>query len=178
MYRYKNSMCINNIYIKSTAIFICLFLLCTSVLQANDLNDHQAAADELKNKDYHKSNYYYLKILSRQPDNIDALTGLAHGFQMQGRDDRALTEINKLLDIDPHNERGLILRAFSNSQKQDWDIVLDDMQLLKKINPLNKSAYMYMDTAYSALGNKEAAASAKEKYEQLEASAAVSIQEE
>jgi len=118
MCRYKNNVCVSNIYIKSMAIFICLFILCTGVLQANDLTDHQKAAYELKKKDYHKSNYYYLKILSRQPGNIKALTGLAHGFQMQGRNDRALTEINKLLEIDPSNERGLILRAFSNIQKQ------------------------------------------------------------
>jgi len=154
---------------KITAIFLSIFIICTGSIQANTLTDHQQAVQEKENHKYHKSNYYYFKILSTQPDDISALYGLAHNFQTLGQNDRSLSEVEKLLQIDANHEHGLLLRSLLNIYAQNWNKVLVDAQRVTQINPLNAQAYMYMDTAYSALGNKEEAKLASESYQQLKA---------
>ena len=49
--------------------------------------------------------------------------------------------------------------------------MLEDARRVAQVNPLNEQAYLHMDTAYSALGDKEAAKLAMENYQRLKAAA-------
>jgi len=154
-------------YIKVLCIAVCLFFGINTLASAEEPTLHQKAAQEEKKRNYSKSNYYYLKILSKQANDIEALYGAANGFQQLHRYERALVEVDKLLHINPNHEQGLLLRAYICIKDKQWENALKDINQVIHINPVNAKAYMYMDNVYSAMGDKEAAEKAKQRYQQL-----------
>jgi len=159
----------NKIIYKIIGSLLCIFIIFNSSLHADTLTSLQKAAHEKQQHHHAKSNYYYFETLSKQPNNTEALYGLAHSYQHLRKNDKALIELKKLLQINPAHEQGLMLSALINIQSQNWNQVLNNAEQVIQINPLNEQAYMYLDSAYSALGDTAAAASAMDRYQQVKA---------
>lgn len=158
-------ICINikNILRNLSFISFCLLFLFSLSLHANELSDFNKASELTIQRNYSKSNYYYLKILSKQSNNSEALYGLAYNFHCLSQNNRALSELKKLFKINPDHEKGLMLRALINSQNKKWHKVLVDLGHVIRINPMNEEAYSFMDGAYSSLGDKKAAKKALDR---------------
>jgi len=163
MLNHKNSI---KKYLKIT-FCLTFFLNISFSVQADRLTMLQKAEQEKSSRKYTKANYYYFKILSKNTNDEDALYGLAHSFFRLNQNVRALTEVNKLLDLNSSNEKALGLRAMINVQNQLWNNVLSDASHILEINPVNAQAYIYLDNAYTALGNQAAADEALKQYRQI-----------
>jgi len=151
------------------SLFLCSMFFVNATLHAQALTLLDKAQQEKINQKYSKANYYYFKILSKQSNNEAAIYGLAHSFHCMNQNDRALQEVNKLIAINLNNEKALELRARINVQNQLWNNVLSDVSHIIEINPANAMAYMYMDNAYTALGNQKAADEALKQYREIKA---------
>jgi len=158
--------------VKIKKLFECLILalLLNSTSAVSDVaTDFIMASKEIAAGRYQKANYFYFRILSVDPNNIEAQYGLAQCFNKTRQTKLALTELKKILLINPDHVKSLTLRATIFTQQHNWDAVMIDAEHLVQINPLNKQAYMFMDNAFSVQGDTESAKAAIERYEQVKA---------
>ncbi|MFK5948928.1 MAG: hypothetical protein QM500_09200 [Methylococcales bacterium] len=141
-------------------IFICGMAL---PLSANEIQKAQQFEAEKK---YNKATYFYIKALNKNNYDTVALYGLANSSYKTGNLTRALDKINHYLQIQA-DENGMLLRAKINLKRNDWQAVVVDTLNITHMNSNNAQAFLYMDNAYTALGNKVEAEMAMEKYKAL-----------
>ncbi|HEY9200984.1 MAG TPA: hypothetical protein VIQ81_05255 [Gammaproteobacteria bacterium] len=128
-------------------------------------NNLQIANEYYDNGDYHKSVYYYMKYSSSNPGSDEAKIGVARSNIKLHKYQKALLQLDELIEINPYNFDALFLRADILSIQKLWSRLLLDAEALIQIKPLDKSGYMYLDMAYVGLGDEQSAKAAIERYE-------------
>lgn len=141
--------------------FIFSLLCLSSMTYASNL----LLANDYYNKgDYNNSVYYYMKYSRSNPGSDEAKIGVARSNIKLHKYQKALLQLDKLIEVNPYNFDALSLRADILSIQKQWSRLLLDAEALIQIKPLDKSGYMYLDMAYVGLGDNQSAKAAIERY--------------
>jgi tetratricopeptide (TPR) repeat protein len=87
-------------------------------------------------------------VLSKDPENLDALTNLGNSFFSQGQYDSALTYYERVLKIDPNNSSGLYNKGLAHFQKKDYKKSMEFLRKCISLYPDNTDAVMVLGDNY------------------------------
>jgi len=80
-------------------------------------------------------------ILSREPDNRDALNSRAIAYYQMGRYPEAVQDATAVSQLEPKSERAYTTRALANYQMRNYASALDDAQMALSLNANNQLAF-------------------------------------
>ena len=85
--------------------------------------------------------HFFEKALEMEPDFAPALFNLGLIYLRQGKLDTALESLNRLIRIEPENDRAYSLRVEAHLGKEDLSSAQADIDQLKQLAPKNSSTW-------------------------------------
>lgn len=111
----------------------------------------------------------YETMLAQNPNDLNALLGIATVYQQNDDLASAATYLSRALDVDP-NQKDLYIRLANIYMASSPANNAEAVKVLNKataVDPSNPDVYLKLGTAQNGMGNTEAALLAWQKYLQL-----------
>jgi tetratricopeptide (TPR) repeat protein len=154
-----------------------MLAFCNSLQAAPQLSDAETGANYQRDGNTHKARYYYLRALSQNNKDADALYGLASMEYRNGEYDKAFPRLNKILSGQSTNIDALILRGNiylkrasgqrpGNSQA-NLNKALKDFQAAEQLDSDNPKVQAGLESTYTQMGDKQNSGKAMKRYMQL-----------
>ncbi|HSK74555.1 MAG TPA: tetratricopeptide repeat protein [Pyrinomonadaceae bacterium] len=92
------------------------------------------------NENFQKSREIYEKALAEKPGNIDIKTdyGLTYLFENPPQNEKAVEQLNKVLEENPRHERALQFIAQAHVRQKNYKEAENYLAKLKEVNPKNE----------------------------------------
>ncbi len=108
----------------------------TSNTLSNPTKLHLAyAAWHEQSGDFHEARDSYMKVLEKNPKDIDAILGLARIDRAYGRNDEADLHLKKALKLHPKDPKVFVAIGQAHASKQEWDQAIEKIQVACKLAP-------------------------------------------
>jgi tetratricopeptide (TPR) repeat protein len=161
--------------VKTVRILICLLaalILCSAPAAAKTDANLTAARDAQTQGNYPEALRLYAEIIdSGTGDKKLVATALLERASLNlvlGQNlDRALTDANRVLAMDPDNGAAYLLKGLYHRAKQDPEKALIEFDMALKVSPQINRTYLFKGLTHFGMGNLEMAAAAYEKLDFL-----------
>ena len=169
---------LNKIVNLKTLLAALLMLMFSNVLQAETtLSDSEIGSNYQREGNTHKARYYYLRALSQNNKDTDALYGMASMEYRRGEVEKAFPRLNKILTgksthVDALILRGNIYLKQAGSQRPGQagatlKKALKDFQAAEQLDGENLKAHAGLESTYTQMGDKQNSGKAMMRYMQL-----------
>lgn len=96
----------------------------------------------LQNKDYAAAEELYKNIILKEKENEEAAIGLAHVYLVQGKEDAALEELNRLKSLSDHPERIELTIARVYARKKQYGKAVEVLQRIIHNDNIPEARYI------------------------------------
>ncbi len=100
--------------------------------------------------------------------NITEHYNRAESYLQQREYDKAITELSKVIEVDPKNIEAYVKRGYAYNKKGDYDKALEDFNLAIEMDSKQANAYVNRGVSYYQKGDYGKAIADSEKYLELE----------
>lgn len=115
------------------------------------------AFSSLSANDYSEAQYYFLDIIDKNPENLEALNSLGViAYTMENYSD-AIYYFTKAIEINPSVEESFVNRHFVYFLQKDLKSSLEDISKAISISPEQPEYYIYREKIHLYLDDKESA---------------------
>lgn len=108
-----------------------------------------------KNKHYEKAIRHYTNATQQMPGNVISYIGRGLVYASQDKQDNALTDYNKALELDQRSKEAYKGRSAVYRTKGDFDKAIDDAVKLVELDPSDAAAYCALHLAYLEIDDFE-----------------------
>ena len=116
---------------------------------------------------------FYGKVLSREPDNLEAKTKMAMTYLTSSNPMQGITMLREVLAADPRNELALFNMGMLSVQSGQYDLATERLEQLLAINPEHIQGRLLLGVALMNSGEKEKARLEFEKVKEMDDDPAV-----
>ena len=116
----------------------------------------------LANQAFRKRNYseaerLYTNYLKLDPNNEEALLGVANAYSALGKNNEAIQYAKKALEVYPTYVQAYDVIGRSHMNNKNYNTAINSFSELVKIRQYDPSAYYYLGVCYYSIGNFDAA---------------------
>jgi outer membrane protein len=115
-----------------------------------------------------KARSYYEKVLTNQPENLDAKSKLAMTYVSTETPMKGITMLREVVEKDPNNEMANFNLGILSIQSKQYDKAAQRFEKLVEINPAHWKARFYLGIAYKESGKNDKAREQFELVKKLE----------
>lgn len=131
------------------------FLLSNSGYVYSDTDIEQGNA-ALENNNLALAKQHFLAELRRNPDSVEAKTGLIKIYRQDGRNyEIAENLVRQLLEADPSNIEVLRLQGEMYYTNEEWALASASYKKLLSVSPDDYAAHVSLSTIFRELGDDE-----------------------